>query len=296
MAPSRKVSVLRDRVATLEEELRTLDQLQLVQQRVQELEMEVKCKDALVKARQKREAEDNATAMASVLAKETPVKDTTLASQLGNDWVTIDVGKAAKTGQQQPVTTQRSVSSIGTATQRSSRGKVTRRAASTMPLATSIPEAEPVGIPKNEAGVSLRPVMPPGTHLTFFTGHSAQSTRQRRLTQRSRAPTSCSASTLGTPLATPLARMDGPMSHCSAPFSRYHNKNGVVLDQASAYGQSAAMGMVMHPPKPTRKLKQGPRVPRVTEMRVLPLNEFDNMHQSNHAALSHVGYPMSKLT
>jgi len=54
--PPKKVNVMRERVAELEEELRAADALLKVKQRVDELEMEVKCKDALIAARVKREA------------------------------------------------------------------------------------------------------------------------------------------------------------------------------------------------------------------------------------------------
>merc|ERR1712216_1045810 len=62
-----------------------------------------------------------------------------------------------------------------------------------------------------------------------------------------------------TPLASPLASMDGALPLHAGAFTRNNNRAGVVWNQKSAYGQSAGMGMVMHPPKPHRRELRGPR-------------------------------------
>jgi len=303
---------------------------------VDDLEMEVKCKDALIAARHKRDAEEDAAVHARLAAAEEPLNSApggNLASKLGDNWVSVDTGirlsgtaasqqsrsaasRASKLGKTSadafdaectPNTSQSARSIISTRQLSVRRRGDTRASQQAAPV--------PDGVPNPVAGLPLRPSVPPGHHLTFFTGHSrggpaeltsrsissssswARSGRATRRVLSSRAssvlghPCRGCNSRSPTPLPSPLVPFKAVEPHFSAAFTRGCNKAGILWDQPGVNGQSAEMGMLMQPPPARRKLLKGPQIPRHTEVRVLPLNQFDPAYPSTHPSLSHVGYP-----
>jgi len=280
---------MRERVAELEEELLAADALLKVKQRVDELEMEVKCKDALIAARVKREAEEDRQARERAVKNEKadPDAGTNLASKLGGNWVSVDVGCAAG-GAPGPVSTRARVMPV-TKSMTSPKSRVPSRAMSSLPIHRPLTGASrPPCSTRRSASVcsTLR-------HLPPETPHQRPSLVPPSL-QLSNAPppglhTLPSARQPPASAMSGLATMDGVTQMNAGGFTRFHNKAGVIMTQKSIYGQSAGMGMVMHPPKPHRRVLQGPRVPRQMDMRILPLNGYEPMYKSTHESLLLVG-------
>ena len=96
-------------------------------------------------------------------------------------------------------------------------------------------------------------------------------------------------------IASPLAPFGGVSPQLMGGFTRSQNNAGVVWNQKSALGQSAGMGMMMEPLRKSKRKAQL-AVPRDTEVRVIPLNEYGSAYSSTRPSLTHIGQPLSRVT
>lgn len=257
-APPRQVTALRNRIAELEDEVKLRDQLHRVRERVEELELEVKCKDALLAARARREKDEDQAALARVEAAEKPLTAAgeNLTKKLGDGWVPLPLLPSSR----------QDGNPLGSSRSKRFTARGTSRAASVLSGSTCL--------------------------------HSVREDLESRASRASfsstaswRTPTSHRAR-IRSQSQTPLVRMSGapPLQH--GGFTRFANVAGFVPDQKSCEGVTAGMGMCMNAPKRAPR-HVGPQMPRNTDMRVLPINEYDHAYDSRHAPSAQPGFRKS---
>jgi len=168
-------------------------------------------------------------------------------------------------------------------------------------LASSSWKAPPTGIPRKEPIVALDNVLPPGYHLSFFTGTGEKDPNRRDHVQGHRRtggnfnPQPSSRMITARSIESPLAALGGLPATMLGGYTRGQANAGVVWNQKSALGQSAGMCMMMEP-LPKSKRKAAMARPRDTEVRVIPINDYDTAYTSTRPSLTHVGEMLSRVS
>jgi len=160
-------------------------------------------------------------------------------------------------------------------------------------------KAPPTGVPREDPVKPIRNVLPPGYHLTFYSGTG---TPKKHTRKSGRGPSGhfiprtpdYNPVDFSREVASPLAAMGGVQLNLQGGFTRSDNRTGVVWNQKSVLGQSAGMCMMMEPVKKSLRKERVAR-PMDTEVRVIPINDYESMYASTRPSLTHVGEPLTRV-